>query len=287
MNDYIRLLRPHQYLKNLFIFMPLFFGLRLTEFDLFFKTLLAFVSFSLIASSVYIFNDYYDIEDDKNHPLKKNRPLAAGKVSKNSAIILMISFLLTGIGISYFLNTTVTYLLLTYIFINVVYTLKLKHISIVDVFIIAIGFIIRLAVGAQCGNIPLSMWIIVITFLLALFLALAKRRDDVLIYIESGNRTRKVIDGYNLDFLNSSITVMAAVIIVAYIMYTISPDVVVKMHSNRLYLTVGFVIFGLLRYMQLTFVGEKSGSPTEIMLKDRLMQWSIIGWFLTFVVLIY
>lgn len=287
MNDYIRLLRPHQYLKNLFIFMPLFFGLRLTEFDLFFKTLLAFVSFSLIASSVYIFNDYYDIEDDKNHPLKKNRPLAAGKVSKNSAIILMISFLLTGIGISYFLNTTVTYLLLTYIFINVVYTLKLKHISIVDVFIIAIGFIIRLAVGAQCGNIPLSMWIIVITFLLALFLALAKRRDDVLIYIESGNRTRKVIDGYNLDFLNSSITVMAAVIIVAYIMYTISPDVVVKMHSNRLYLTVGFVIFGLLRYMQLTFVGEKSGSPTEIMLKDRLMQWSIIGWFLTFIVLIY
>lgn len=287
MKDYIRLLRPHQYLKNLFIFMPLFFGLKIMDISLFFETSLAFVSFSFVASAIYIFNDYYDMEEDRNHPKKRTRPLASGKVSKPSAIRLMIVSLVIGIGIATILNTNVVCLILAYVVLNIAYTLKLKHIAIIDVFIIAIGFILRLIVGAESANVPLSMWIILITFLLAMFLALAKRRDDVIIYLESGFRGRSVIDGYNTEFLNASMVVMASVVIVSYIMYTVSLDVVAKMHSDKLYITVIFVILGLMRYMQLTFVGGKSGSPTEVLLRDRFLQMSILGWLLTFVLIIY
>ena len=146
---------------------------------------------------------------------------------------------------------------------------------------------IRIFVGSQAGNIRPSMWIIIMTFLLAIFIALAKRRDDVLIYLESGNKARKVIDGYNLEFLNTTMVIMASVVIVSYIMYTISPDVVGRMHSDKLYLTVVFVILGLLRYMQITIVEKKSGSPTEILLKDRFLQISVLGWIITFILLIY
>ncbi|MBF0557615.1 MAG: UbiA prenyltransferase family protein [Nitrospirae bacterium] len=287
MTNYIKLLRPHQYLKNLFIFMPLFFGLKITDMHLFFNTLISFVSFSLVASSIYIFNDYHDIADDRNHPAKKNRPLASGKVSKKSAVVLMAVFWAAGFGISFIPGSGVSLLILLYVAMNIAYTLKLKHIAIIDIFIIATGFIIRLFVGSQSGSVSLSMWIIVITFLLALFLALAKRRDDLILYLESGHKARKVIEGYNVEFLNSAMVVMASVVIVSYIMYTISADVVAKMHSNRLYFTVVFVIMGLMRYMQQTLVLKNSSSPTEVLMKDRFLQLVIAGWLLTFMLLIY
>ncbi|OGW37557.1 MAG: prenyltransferase [Nitrospirae bacterium RBG_13_39_12] len=287
MKNYILLIRPHQYIKNLFIFLPLFFSLKMTDFNLLLKTMMAFIAFSLVASSVYIFNDYHDIEEDRKHPTKKNRPLASGKVSKQFAKILMIILLIFGLAISYLLKSTVFYLILSYFILNLLYTLKLKHIVIIDTFIIATGFVIRIFVGSQTGNIWLSMWIIIMTFLLALFIALAKRRDDVLIYLETGDKTRKIIDGYNLEFLNTSMVIMASVVIVSYIMYTISSDVVSRMHSENLYLTVVFVILGLLRYMHITIVEKKSGSPTEMLLRDRFLQLSILGWIATFILLIY
>lgn len=259
----------------------------MTDFYLLLKTMIAFIAFSLVASSVYIFNDYHDIEEDRKHPTKKNRPLASGKVSKQSAKILMIILLMFGLAISYLLKGTVFYLILSYFILNLLYTLKLKHIVIIDTFIIATGFVIRIFVGSQAGNIWLSMWIIIMTFLLALFIALAKRRDDVLVYLETGDKARKIIDGYNLEFLNTSMVIMASVVIVSYIMYTISSDVVSRMHSENLYLTVVFVILGLLRYMQITIVEKKSGSPTEMLLRDRFLQLSILGWIATFILLIY
>ncbi len=259
----------------------------MTDFNLLMKTMIAFIAFSLVASSVYIFNDYHDIEEDRKHPTKKNRPLASGKVSKQSAKTVMIILLMFGLAISYLLKSTVFYLILSYFILNLLYTLKLKHIVIIDTFIIATGFVIRIFVGSQTGNIWLSMWIIIMTFLLALFIALAKRRDDVLIYLETGDKARKIIDGYNLEFLNTSMVIMASVVIVSYIMYTISSDVVSRMHSENLYLTVVFVILGLLRYMQITIVEKKSGSPTEMLLRDRFLQLSILGWIATFILLIY
>jgi decaprenyl-phosphate phosphoribosyltransferase len=284
---YIALIRPYHYFKNLFIFAPLFFGLKITNVELLFKTFLAFVSFSLIASTVYIFNDYHDVEEDKRHPTKKKRPIACGAISKRASLSYALILLLLGVSISFLLSHTILSFVLIYLALNTAYTMGLKHIAIIDVFIIATGFVIRLFIGSAATNIELSMWIILMTFLLALFLALAKRRDDVLIFLESGEKTRKVVDGYNLDILNQSMTIIASVTIVSYIMYTVSPDIIKKAHSDKLYLSVLFVMLGMMRYLQIAFVDKDSGSPTDILSRDRFIQLSILGWVLTLWILLY
>jgi len=287
LKNYIDLMRPSQYFKNLFIFAPLFFGLKITNIELLLSAFVAFLSFSLIASAVYIFNDYHDVEEDKLHPTKKNRPLASGSISKKAALLLMLMLLLVGLCIFSLLGRQMLYIVFVYLVINIAYTIKLKHVAIIDVFIIAIGFVLRLFIGSAVTNIELSMWIILMTFLLALFLALAKRRDDVLIFLSSGDKARKVIDGYNIDIVNLSMTIIASVNIVSYIMYTVSPEVIKKAHTDKLYLSVVFVLLGIMRYLQITFVEKKSGSPSDILLRDRFIQLTISGWILTLWILIY
>lgn len=281
------MLRPHQYLKNLFVFLPLFFGLKITDPALLSKAFLAFISFSLIASAVYIFNDLNDIKEDRAHPKKKDRPIASGKISKLTASITMLILLGISILPLLYINTGVAYLLLLYVILNVSYTIKLRHVAIMDVSIIAIGFVIRIFVGSVATNIPLSMWIVLVTFLLALFLALAKRRDDVLFYLETGTKARRSIDGYNMEILDSLMVMMATVTIVSYIMYTNSTEVIAYFHTNKIYFTVFFVILGIMRYMQISFLENKGGSPTEILIRDRFIQLCLAGWMLTFAVLIY
>jgi 4-hydroxybenzoate polyprenyltransferase len=168
---------------------------------------------------------------------------------------------------------------------NILYSLKLKHISIIDIFIIATGFVLRLFAGSVVTDIKLSMWIVIMTFLLAIFLALAKRRDDIILSSQ-GKDTRKNIDGYNLEFVNASMVLMAGVVVVSYILYTVSDNVIHRLGTDHLYLTSFFVILGILRYMQITFVEEDSGSPTAIVLKDKFMQFTIILWLLSFIVII-
>jgi 4-hydroxybenzoate polyprenyltransferase len=166
---------------------------------------------------------------------------------------------------------------------NLLYSFGLKHIPILDINIIAIGFVLRLLMGSAAGGdaLPLSMWIVLITFLLALFLALAKRRDDVLL-AEEGKKVRKSIDGYNLEFINGAMMIMASVTIVFYISYTITEGVT-RFQTDKLYFTVFFVILGIMRYMQITFVEKKSGSPTKILLRDIFLQITILGWLVSFV----
>lgn len=287
MKHVLKLIRPHQYIKNLFIFLPLFFALKVTHVDLLIPALWAFAAFSLTASAVYVFNDYLDIEEDRQHPKKKSRPLASGEVSKTQARGLMAGLAVTGLGLMAWIDLTAFYVLTGYVILNLAYTLRLKHVAVIDVAIISLGFVLRLFVGSFVTGVPLSMWIVVMTFLLALFLALAKRRDDVLIYLETGRKLRKVIDGYNLKFLDSAMVMMASVVIVAYTLYTISADVMNRLHSEYLYLTVIFVILGILRYMQIAFVEEDSGSPTRLMLKDRFLLIVVIGWLATFFGIIY
>jgi len=283
----IKLMRLHQYIKNIFIFLPLFFALEITNINLLLNALLAFIAFSLSASSIYIFNDYMDIEVDRLHPKKRKRPLASGEVSKKSAKSLIAILSIVGISLMVVVSLKALYVLLLYMGLNIAYTLHLKHIAILDITIIAIGFVLRLFVGAFATDIKLSMWIVVMTFLLALFMALAKRRDDVLIYLNTGKKMRKVIDGYNLQFLDTAMAIMASVVIVAYTIYTTSSEVVARVHSEYLYLTALFVILGVLRYLQITFVEEESGSPTKIVLKDRFMQFVLLGWIITFIWILY
>jgi len=279
-NHYISLIRPQQYVKNFFVFAPFLFAFNYNGSD-FIQVCLVFVLFSLIASSIYIFNDLTDIEEDKQHPVKKHRALASGTISKGNAIVLMICLAVQGLIISYFLNFDLFFVVSSYMLFNIVYSVKLKHIVLVDVFIIASGFVMRIFAGAFVIDVSPSMWIIIMTFLLALFLAIAKRRDDIILS-RQGNAIRKNIDGYNIELVNASMVMMAAVIIVSYIIYTISPEVTLRMHSDKLYLTVFFVILGILRYMQLTFVEERSGNPTKVVLTDRFMQVTLLLWFSSF-----
>lgn len=283
----IKLMRPHQYIKNLFIFLPLFFALKITDINLLINTIIAFIAFSLTASAIYIFNDYHDIEEDKTHPKKKNRPLASGAISKFKAIIIMNILAILGISFMFVLSLKAMIILIIYMLINIAYSMYLKHIAILDVSIISFGFVLRLFVGSAVTGIVLSMWIVIMTFLLALFMALAKRRDDVLIFLETGKKMRKVIDGYTLQFLDVAMSIMASVVIVAYIIYTTSPEILHRVDNNYLYLTSIFVILGIMRYLQIVFVFKDSASPTKIVIKDHFIQFVLLGWIMSFVWILY
>ena len=287
MKNIFKLIRPHQYIKNLFIFLPLFFAGQINNVELLIDALSAFIAFSISASAIYILNDYLDIEEDLQHPKKKQRPLASGAISKKSAIVLMSVFFILGISLMGLLSLQALVILGAYITLNIGYSFYLKHIALLDVTIIAIGFVLRLFVGSTVTGIPLSMWIVIMTFLLALFMALAKRRDDVLLFLNTGKKMRKVIDGYNIQLIDGAMMIMASVVIVSYILYATSIEVVQRLNSNYLYLTALFVILGIMRYLQIAFVELDSGSPTRIVLKDKFMQVTILAWVLSFAWIIY
>ncbi len=284
---FIKLLRLHQAIKNLFIFMPLFFAGLIMDMQLLHFALLAFVSFTCVASAVYIFNDFRDIKEDKLHPKKKHRPLASGEVSIKIALIIMTVLLLIGLGLMYFTSLPALQILMAYVLMNIAYSLALKKMAIIDVCIIATGFVLRLFIGSVVTNVPLSMWIVVMTFLLALFIALAKRRDDVLIYEETGKQMREAIKGYNLKFLDASLVIIAAVTIVAYLLYTVSPEITQRLGTHYLYISTIFVIMGLLRYLQITFVEKNSGSPIQLVFSDGFLQSVIVMWLVYFSWILY
>ncbi|SEK61991.1 UbiA prenyltransferase family protein [Parapedobacter koreensis] len=286
--SYLRLIRVNQWVKNSFIFLPAFFSLKLTDTHVVLQLLVSFIGFSLIASSVYVFNDMLDVKEDRLHPVKRNRPLASGLVSTAEGIGLIGVLLAIGLSIFLFFiqDPLVLLIVLLYLVQNVLYTIKLKHISILDIVIIAVGFVLRIALGGLISDTVLSHWIILMTFVLALFLALAKRRDDVFNFVRTGVSPRKNLQGYNLEFLNVAITCMATVVVVCYVMYCTSEEVINRFGKN-VYLTSFFVILGMLRYLQLTFVWLISGSPTAVLLKNRFLQVIILGWILSFFAIIY
>jgi 4-hydroxybenzoate polyprenyltransferase len=267
--------------------MPLFFAAKFGDPVLQARAATAFVAFCLTASAVYIFNDCQDIEEDRRHPTKKNRPLSSGEVDLKTARSLMLVSALVGLLSLSVVSLPATAVLGVYVVINIAYTLRLKHIAIIDVMIIASGFVLRLFVGALATGIALSQWIVMMTFLLALFLALAKRRDDVLIFLDTGEKMRRTVEGYNLQFLDTTMAIMAAVVIVAYSIWAASDQVVAKFHARYLYLTSFFVILGILRYLQIVFVHLDSGSPTKIILQDRFLQLTLLGWIVAFAWILY
>ncbi|MFN3403247.1 MAG: decaprenyl-phosphate phosphoribosyltransferase [Cytophagaceae bacterium] len=287
MKSYLTLIRPHQWIKNLFLLIPAFFAEVFFVQNNIINLLLGFFAFSISASSIYILNDYLDREKDKLHPTKKNRPIAAGKVAPSMAFILMFILFLSGVAIGYIIDERFFIVICSYLIINIFYSTKLKHIAILDINIIAIGFLLRVFAGAFAVDVAISKWLILITYLLAVFMGLAKRRDDVLIFNENGQSVRSVVKGYNLEFINSAMVIMGAVTIVSYIMYTVSPEVIERIGNDYVYLTTFFVIIGVFRYLQLTLVHNETGSPTKILYRDRFIQASLIGWIVTFIILIY
>jgi len=284
---YLRLLRVHQWVKNSFLFFPIFFAGDFTNVSKLMQVGYGFLSFCLVASAIYILNDYRDIEADKVHPEKSKRPLASGAIGKPVALVLLFILIGVGLGSAYWININFLWVTLVYFVLNLGYSLGLKHISILDILIVASGFLLRTIAGGVIAEVPISEWLMIMVFLLAVFLALAKRRDDILLSMESGKTIRKASASYNMEFVNAGLTMLMAVILVSYIMYTISDEVTTRLHTQHLYGTTIFVIAGLMRYMQITIVENKSGSPTRVLYKDRFIQLTLLGWGLTFFLIIY
>lgn len=287
----ILLLRPHQWLKNCFIFLPLFFDQKLFDWQYLCSAIIAFLTYSFAASGIYCLNDLIDVEADKRHPKKCKRPIASGAITKGMAMLMIALCIVVSIATSFAISGDGRYKVLAiigiYFVMNVAYCVKLKQKAVVDVFIIAVGFVLRIFVGGCATGIMLSHWIVLMTFLLALFLAFAKRRDDVVIYEDTGVMARKNVNRYNLPFMNQAIGVVASITMVCYIMYTVSPDVTERMGSHYVYLTSVFVLAGIIRYLQLTIVDVKSGSPTKVLMRDRFVQLCIVGWMLSFFLILY
>ena len=284
----LKILRLHQWVKNTFIFIPLFFGGCLFDMADWTSSLVAFVAFSFAASAIYSINDIVDVEADKKHPKKCKRPIAAGLVSKRQASFLAIILAIAALALPFLLNNwMLSVVIALYLAMNLCYCIRLKHYAIIDVCLVALGFVMRIVAGGVATDIVLSRWIVMMTFLLTLFLSFAKRRDDVLIMNETGMAPRKNTSRYNLTFINQAITITGGVMLVCYIMYTVSPEVIERFNSPNLYMTSFFVILGLLRYIQLTVVDERSGEPTRLVLSDRLIQLIIAGWIISFAIIIY
>jgi decaprenyl-phosphate phosphoribosyltransferase len=282
----LKLIRPHHYIKNGFIFLPPLFAGTLTHLKAALATTIAFVAFCLLASSVYVLNDLNDVSDDREHPQKRNRPIASGKVSQGQAIFIMSGLLLGAFGLALaLLPVYVAGIMASYYLLNVFYSLRLKRIPVVDIVCIAIGFLLRILAGGEAAGVVISPWIVIMTFLIALFLGLAKRNDDLLL-ANQGHHMRKAIDGYNAEFISLAMGVMASVIIVAYILYTVSPEVIAR-YGRHMYSTSLWVVLGLLRYLQITYVNQKSGSPTMILLKDRSLQAVVLLWLTHVIMLVY
>jgi 4-hydroxybenzoate polyprenyltransferase len=288
MKHYITLLRPKHWAKNLFLFVPPFFAGKFFELDKIELLTGGFLAFGFLASSIYIINDYRDIEDDKKHPEKCKRPLASGKVNKNVAIIISVLLTLMGAGISYLLDSSGKFLFIAgiYYLMNLSYSFGLKNISIIDIIIVATGFVLRVKAGAVLAGVNTTEWFIIMTFLLALFLAIAKRRDDVLLKMSTGAEMRKSMKGYSLEFLNTLLGLFCAILIVSYVNYTVSRDANEKF-GYRLFYTALFVIAAMMRYLQITFIHNKAGSPTDVLYKDRFIQITLLLWAASFFVILY
>ena len=296
----LRLLRPVQWIKNFFVFAPILFGGALFNVYALIGGIITFFAFSFAASSIYCFNDIHDVADDRRHPEKCHRPIASGAVSVPQAYGLMMLMLALSIGCCLLLmlldkkalgwgETTIATMvvILFYWLLNLAYCIKLKHYAIVDVCVVAFGFVLRMVAGGVATNIMLSKWIVLMTFLITLFMSFAKRRDDVLRMEATGEAPRKNTSRYNSTFINQALTITASVTLVCYIMYTVSPETQARFHSDYLYLTSIYVLLGLLRYLQITVVDKKSGNPTKVIVHDRFIQIDVLAWLITFMLIIY
>ena len=290
MKNLIRLIRPKQWIKNLIVLLPVFFGGALLHPSAIYAVLITALSFSFAASSIYCLNDIIDIEDDKHHPIKCNRPLASGAISIPQGYTLMVLMLILSMASTFLLydhQLETAGVIAFYWLLNIGYCLKLKQYAIIDVCIVAFGFVLRVLAGGISTSIHLSKWIVLMTFLLMLFLSFAKRRDDVVRMNETGHAPRQNTIRYNLTFINQAITITSSVTLVCYIMYTVSPETIQNFHTDYLYLTSVFVLVGLLRYIQIAVVDKKSGDPTKVILRDRFTQLIVLAFGLAFLFIIY
>ena len=269
---HLRALRPHQWVKNVFVFAALIFSRSLTDPDLVLRALLAFAAFSLVASAIYLINDVADYARDRLHPKKQKRPIAAGKVKRGTAIGMAAVLMPAGLALAFGLSIPAGVTVAVYGVMNLSYSLRLKHVVLLDVFIIALGFLLRVTVGAFAIDVGISPWLLICTFFIALFLAFCKRRHELESLGEDAAAHRGILARYSTPFIDKMIGALASMTVMSYALYTIDPRVIARLGTDGLVLTVPLVLFGVFRYLYLVHIEQKGGSPTEIVLTDRGVQ---------------
>lgn len=286
--NYFDLIRVPQWIKNLFVFVPLLFSMHLFESDYFLISLKGFFVFCLASSFIYIINDIVDLEADANHPKKKKRPLPSGRISKNNAMILSAVILIILVALTFTTNRSFNFFLLGFVVLNILYSFYFKHIVILDVFSIAAGFSIRVLAGAAIISVPISDWLILTTMFISLFLGVMKRHSELIQVSDSTTAsTRKVLTDYSVTFTNQMATVAAAGVVICYALYTVAPRTVSVFGTENLIYTTPFVVFGIFRYMYLEYLNQKGENTTQIMLTDLPMIVTVLLYSLTTVLIIY
>jgi decaprenyl-phosphate phosphoribosyltransferase len=281
----LRLLRPRQWVKNAFVAAPLFFTPSMVAAEFVLRVAGGVLCFCALSSAVYILNDYLDREADRLHETKRYRPLAAGAISPRLALGTMGALILAGFSGAFALDLGFGLVGAAYFAVNLAYFFGLKRVSILDVMIIACGFVLRVYAGGALIGVSPTVWIIVCTGLLALFLALAKRRDDLAKGL--GGEHRASLAGYSTRFLDTAVAIVLGALVVSYVIYTTDSENQERFGTDQLFITTPFVIAAVLRYLQITIVEERSGSPTDIVLTDRFLILAALGWLATFGWLIY
>lgn len=280
-SSFIKLFRPKQWIKNFFVFAALIFSNNFLNIDYLKQTTYAFLCFCLISSCVYIFNDMVDVEKDRKHPRKKYRPIASGAVSKKEALML---FLLTaggGITASFLINKLFGVIVIGYLINNAVYSFKVKHLVILDVMSIALGFLLRVISGAAVIHVDVSPWILLCTLLLSLFLGFSKRRNELVVLEENADKHRRILDEYSLEFIDHMLAIVTASTVMAYSLYTFSA------HENKyMMLTIPFVLYGIFRYQYIVYKKNEGGSPEEMLLTDLPLLINVILWIISSICII-
>lgn len=283
MNAVIRLLRPHQYIKNGFVILGIVFG-QSRSLPHFIDAGIAFLAFCSAASCVYVFNDIFDLESDRRHPVKCKRPIASGEVSTSVAWLLVTALALAALALAMFIGRLAAGLIAIYLLINVAYSLRLKHVVILDVFIVASGFMLRILIGTSGIGIPPSQWLLLTGLMLTLFLGFAKRRAELIRLQNSGAAdraaVRRVLDSYSPAVLDQLTGITAACAILSYGLYTVSPDTVRTHGSYALFYTLPFVIYGIFRYLFLLHHRAGGGDTARDLLSDRHLIATAAGWLL-------
>lgn len=283
----VRSLRPHQWAKNLFVLAALVFGRQLSDPKAVAHTLLALLAFCLASSTVYLINDLRDREEDRRHPLKRLRPIAAGTLSIPAAITAAVILGIAAFAIAADLGVRFLLVLAGYLLLNVLYTTWLKHMVILDVMSISLGFVLRVIAGAQATHVEVSRWLFLCTIFLALFLAFSKRRHEITLLAGAASEQRRVLDHYNPAFLDQMINVVTASSVVAYALYCVAPETVEKYHTQDLIYTIPLVLYGIFRYLYLMYQSPGERNPTEAILRDPPFLINMVLWGLAVLWIVY
>lgn len=283
----IRSLRLNQWNKNLLLFAALVFSHNVTSFHFWLKTVVAFAAFCLLSGAVYLVNDVIDIDNDRLHPLKRQRPLASGQLSSNHAILVAVALFIASLTLSFGLSLKFSLVCAGYAILILTYSFSLKKIAVLDVIVIALGFVLRAVAGAVVIQVEISPWLLLCTMFLALFLVLSKRRHELVLLNGNAHNHRKSLSDYNTLLLDQMIAVVTAATVLAYSFYTMAPRTHAVVGTTRLYMTIPFVVFGIFRYLYLVYHKNQGGNPEILIFSDKPLLLNLGLWVMAVVVILY